>query len=105
MDHRSQSPSSENKENPQAVTHNPSDQASRESDHAGTPSASCESSGRRFRSVEEAREKLKFILGASEDNSSDDEASTSAKSHIRRGSDAPEATLQDTGASQTTSMR
>ncbi|XP_058230845.1 acetyl-CoA carboxylase isoform X5 [Hemibagrus wyckioides] len=101
MDHRSQSPPS--------VPHSPSVQASRRSDHAETPSTSCEVSRPRFRPVDEAREKLKFILGASEDNSSDDEASSSSRSQTRQESDAPEPTVQETqphmGVSQSTTMR
>ncbi|KAK3538673.1 hypothetical protein QTP86_012135 [Hemibagrus guttatus] len=96
MDHMSRSPP--------PVTHDPS---SRQPDHSETPSTSCESSRPRFRPVHQAREKLKFILGASEDNSSDDEASSSAKSQIRKERDAPETIVQKThtGASQSTAMR
>lgn len=107
MDYSSQTPSSESKEIPDPITHNPSDEASRRSDHMETPPTPCESSRPRFRTVEEAREKLKFILGASEDNSSEDEASV--KSQIRRERDGPEGTLQEThphpAASQSTGMR
>ncbi|GAA6074642.1 acetyl-CoA carboxylase-like isoform X1, partial [Tachysurus ichikawai] len=109
MDHRSQSPLCENKDKPPSVTHNPSDRVSSQSDHMETPSTSCESFRPRFRPVEEAREKLKFILGASEDNSSDDEASASAKSQIRNEIDARQTAVQEThprtGVTQSTSMR
>ncbi|KAI5088493.1 acetyl-CoA carboxylase 2 isoform X3 [Silurus meridionalis] len=81
-----------------------SDQPSRQSDHTETPPTSCGSSRPRFRTLEEAREKLKFILGASEDNSSDDDVSTSSRSQISSGSEGPETTLQKTHH-QSTSMR
>ncbi|KAF7687781.1 acetyl-CoA carboxylase-like isoform X1 [Silurus meridionalis] len=81
-----------------------SDQPSRQSDHTETPPTSCGSSRPRFRMLEEAREKLKFILGASEDNSSDDDVSTSSRSQISSRSDGPETTLQKTHH-QSTSMR
>ncbi|TSO98495.1 Acetyl-CoA carboxylase 2 [Bagarius yarrelli] len=109
MDHSTRSPSSKNNENLLTATHNPPEQASRQSDSTETAFPSSESSKPRFRSVEEAREKLKFILGASEENSSDDEASASDKSQVRRKSNAPEVTAREThchtGASQSTTMR
>ncbi|XP_053509729.1 acetyl-CoA carboxylase 2 isoform X6 [Ictalurus furcatus] len=99
MDRRSRSPSSENKENAQPVPQDPSK----------TPPTSCESSRPRFGAAGEAREKLKFVLGASEDNSSEDEASASNKSHVSRGGDVPEPTCPETrphtAPPQSTSMR
>ncbi|XP_062873532.1 acetyl-CoA carboxylase 2 isoform X2 [Trichomycterus rosablanca] len=69
-----------------------------------------ESSRPRFRTVEETREKLKFILGASEDNSSDDESSSQAKSQTQSVADGPKATgsvemRPPTGVSRSTTMR
>ncbi|XP_053336754.1 acetyl-CoA carboxylase 2 isoform X2 [Clarias gariepinus] len=100
------SSSSGQKAPPPRVTHNAPDPALGPSDQTEAPSASCETSrlGSRSRPGVGAREKLKFILGASEDNSSEDETSTQDSSHIRRRGDVPE-THPDTATSQSTVMR
>uniref|UniRef100_A0A4W4E308 acetyl-CoA carboxylase n=1 Tax=Electrophorus electricus TaxID=8005 RepID=A0A4W4E308_ELEEL len=71
------SASSDSMEKPPPVNHTlsePMEQTSPESlCHSSVTMGTAEASRPRFRKPEEIREKLKFILGASEDNSSDDE--------------------------------
>uniref|UniRef100_A0AAR2J106 acetyl-CoA carboxylase n=1 Tax=Pygocentrus nattereri TaxID=42514 RepID=A0AAR2J106_PYGNA len=55
----------------------------------------------RFGAAEEAREKLKFILGASEDNSSDDEPPALGQTAKPLNSAAPEATTSTSQETQT----
>ncbi|KAL7839147.1 hypothetical protein SRHO_G00258050 [Serrasalmus rhombeus] len=54
-----------------------------------------------FGAAEEAREKLKFILGASEDNSSDDEPPALGQTAKPLNSAAPEATTSTSQETQT----
>ncbi|KAL6466123.1 hypothetical protein MHYP_G00262560 [Metynnis hypsauchen] len=55
----------------------------------------------RFGAAEEAREKLKFILGASEDNSSDDEPPALGQTAKPQNSAAPKATTSTPQKTQT----
>ncbi|KAL7836178.1 hypothetical protein AOLI_G00274620 [Acnodon oligacanthus] len=59
----------------------------------------------RFGAAEEAREKLKFILGASEDYSSDDEPLALGQTAKPQNSAAPEATTSQTPPQPSVSMR
>ncbi|XP_049326203.1 acetyl-CoA carboxylase 2 isoform X3 [Astyanax mexicanus] len=58
---------------PPLPNHSPADHQSSQSEAMEPSAAPTATSRPRFRTTEEARERLKFILGASEDNSSDEE--------------------------------
>lgn len=75
MDPKSASTTTGNEEIPQSTTSDPTDQSkSTEAAVSNTfPMETSESDRPKFISGVQAKERMKFILGASEDNSSDDE--------------------------------